>query len=499
MPHLLLAAIPSALALAWHSYRALRDGAEPWRVGLAACAGLGLAFGIAAARGRPGPAWLQALASLAVVLASWAVALEFLVRRSPPLALGLFALLTGGVLHGTILVALDRTRARGAGRRWLLRAGLFATVLLGSLTAVEALLRALFPVAVYDIVADDPGGPRSHQRNAAGQWRGTPGFRGAYHHPEFPGSRIELNDWGLRDSADEARPPDPDARSVLVVGDSFTFGTGVALEETYQELLEQRAAELDVAALRVYGGGIPGFGTRQERLLVEELAPRTRPDVVIVGVFEGNDFQDNWSAVQKSSERAPAVARQRSRAATSPLGAFCSSLGRYRYWAASCATVQRNRPWLDPLLVGLGVIDPVVNTTLFLNGALRRDPPELVLKMRDALIEELDQLRRSCTELGAQLLVLLIPDALQTEPARYADFAAAHEDPSACDRTAFHNGFVAALQQRGFTVVDTLPTFEAEAVAGRSCFHREGHWNAHGHAQAAALLVEPLRRALAAR
>ena len=32
--------------------------------------------------------------------------------------------------------------------------------------------------------------------------------------------------------------------------------------------------------------------------MLEELAPRTRPDVVVVALYAGNDFSDNWGALR---------------------------------------------------------------------------------------------------------------------------------------------------------------------------------------------------------
>jgi hypothetical protein len=45
-------------------------------------------------------------------------------------------------------------------------------------------------------------------------------------------------------------------------------------------------------------------------------------------------------------------------------------------------------------------------------------------------------------------------------------------------------------------VVDVLPQLEAEITAGRDCYHREGHWNAHGHEVAAAALAPVLAEVL---
>lgn len=80
------------------------------------------------------------------------------------------------------------------------------------------------------------------------------------------------------------RGADASARGgVLVVGDSMAFGWGVDDDDALGARL---AARLDGVAVRT--AAVIGYGTDQERLMLRRVAPRVRPDHVVL-VFCAND------------------------------------------------------------------------------------------------------------------------------------------------------------------------------------------------------------------
>jgi lysophospholipase L1-like esterase len=86
------------------------------------------------------------------------------------------------------------------------------------------------------------------------------GFRG----PEWTGERLGA---GLR---------------VLALGDSCTFGRGVADDETYTSVLEALLRERGQDAA-VFNVGVPGYDTSQELAVLERVGPIVRPHVILVG------------------------------------------------------------------------------------------------------------------------------------------------------------------------------------------------------------------------
>lgn len=123
-------------------------------------------------------------------------------------------------------------------------------------------------------------------------YRLVPNYEVRHKTPDFD-TLIRINSEGLRDY-EHPREKYPEVFRILVLGDSFAFGSGVSMEESYPKLLEamlnQNLAEKG-QKYEVINAGIDGYGTEQEYLFLEELGNRYKPDLVIVGLF-ANDIRD---------------------------------------------------------------------------------------------------------------------------------------------------------------------------------------------------------------
>ena len=80
--------------------------------------------------------------------------------------------------------------------------------------------------------------------------------------------------------------------TVVALGDSFTFGIGVADDQVYTEVL---ARELG-PAFRVVNGGVPGWGIDSEAKWFHHVARAYGPDVVVLQ-FTANDPSDSVTGV----------------------------------------------------------------------------------------------------------------------------------------------------------------------------------------------------------
>jgi len=118
-------------------------------------------------------------------------------------------------------------------------------------------------------------------------WSNSPGAEGVFEHPRFR-INVHINSKGLRDR-EYAYEPDPGARRILVIGDSFVWGYGVEQPQTFPKLLEARLRGVDVI-----NAGVAGYGTDQELLWLRSEGVRYRPDLVIL-VMCGNDDDENNS------------------------------------------------------------------------------------------------------------------------------------------------------------------------------------------------------------
>jgi lysophospholipase L1-like esterase len=116
-------------------------------------------------------------------------------------------------------------------------------------------------------------------------WRFKPGSRWK---TDVGGHQVSINSYGLRGR--EVGPPEPGTLRVLVLGDSVTFGHGVAEDDTFVRKLEIQREGRE-PPIEVVNAGIPGWSTRQQRIFYERHSAGIAPDLVLVG-FVLNDFTE---------------------------------------------------------------------------------------------------------------------------------------------------------------------------------------------------------------
>ena len=134
-------------------------------------------------------------------------------------------------------------------------------------------------------------------------WSGRPNFVATK-----DGNPVRTNSRGYRDR--ETVDEDDRKPGVLFLGDSFTWGDEVRLEERYTSVLEASCGAVcdRLPAIRAINRGIIGYGTAQS-LLDYVLTRHDRPfDVVILALYAGNDLTDN-AAVDSPSGPRPRLIR----------------------------------------------------------------------------------------------------------------------------------------------------------------------------------------------
>lgn len=117
-------------------------------------------------------------------------------------------------------------------------------------------------------------------------WELRPGAEGRLKSEEFDVA-IRVNSRGERADAEIPVERTPGKRRLLVIGDSFSFGHGVEATEAWPALLEGLLSESEVVNLSV-----TGYGTDQQVLRLEKRGLAYKPDVVLLGLFEGNVFRN---------------------------------------------------------------------------------------------------------------------------------------------------------------------------------------------------------------
>ncbi|HEX3244506.1 MAG TPA: SGNH/GDSL hydrolase family protein [Chloroflexota bacterium] len=203
-----------------------------------------------------------------------------------------------------------------------------------------------------------------------------PGFQG-----RSEGTWISVNSQGLRDGEYGAQPA-PGTLRVLTLGDSVTFGPGVALEQTFSKVLERRLSAADASrTYEVLNAGVVGYNTVQELTLFREVGTQYHPNLVVL-TFLVNDLLDTFTIFDHQYE---------------PEG----RLAALKLWL-------RQESYLYRL---------VQNTYWQLaNDARRTGPPVEATRPRARLEErqsEIVRLRDDVRGSGAELFLALYPDNLE--------------------------------------------------------------------------------------
>ena len=107
-------------------------------------------------------------------------------------------------------------------------------------------------------------------------WHAAPGGR-TFWVVRGPGFNAD----GMRDRAHDVENKDG-AHRIVCLGDSVTFGQGVAQHETYPFLLEALLKQRGLNA-EVFNIAVSGWSTRQQVTAYREIARRYRPDQVFLG------------------------------------------------------------------------------------------------------------------------------------------------------------------------------------------------------------------------
>jgi len=160
-----------------------------------------------------------------------------------------------------------------------------AAVLLGSIVAfaiVEGMVLLLYGEQVkfprhvveapWGIRYNDPGSDYRH-RSADGTWH----FR--------------INQQGMRDDREFDYEKPPGVKRTVSLGDSFTMGYEVDLDQSFSMVLEEQLRDAGYE-VQVLNAGVSGFLNAEEALYLEREPLKYGPDVVVLSYFI-NDLTDN--------------------------------------------------------------------------------------------------------------------------------------------------------------------------------------------------------------
>lgn len=324
-------------------------------------------------------------------------------------------------------------------------------------------------------------------------WLPRPNMRGT--HPGF-GAAFTTNSRGLRDR-EYTVPKPPGVRRVVVLGDSFAWGHGVADDEVFTEVLEQRLPDTEIVNL-----GVTGFNLEREFRYLQRVGMRYEPQVVIVAVCQ-NDIPAHAvhaAAESKKRDESPPVARARIEGPRPghfrPVKQFLNSHSCLYAWCIECINSHR---FLTLAAVRIGLKEELAGFEKLDNNlyaALIDCPPRIAdaMEQTQADILRLDSYARSH---DARLLLALIP-SLQAVDRRALTRTLAYTryDTSDFDLDKPYRVLGRFAARHGIVVCNPLEAFRKRRRHGEELFLRNDmHFAPSGH-RAFADEIEPLLTAL---
>ncbi|HEX8351329.1 MAG TPA: hypothetical protein VF611_00280 [Pyrinomonadaceae bacterium] len=352
-----------------------------------------------------------------------------------------------------------------------------------------------------------------------------PGSSLTYRTPEFTFT-AEINRLGFRDR--EFAPAKGAGTRLLAVGDSFTYGWGVGVEQSWPKLLEAglRGSGRDVEVANL---GQPGASPVVYAQTAARAIPLLKPDVVIVGVTQGDDL----AQLKGGDEPPPEAVSGGQEAAGEPGpggGARLAGIVFGRLYPNVLFLLRRravsrqdvNLEWKSQAERVLQTLSPEERARFeqldqevrgrFLGGELNPDLLRGALMRPDYFLETLDtsrpavramissmgqaltDIKEVATRNHAEVVVVSIPYKVYASRRDLDSSRRLGLDlaPEMVTSNAAGEAIGAACASAGVRMFDLTEAFRARAVGAPLFFELDGHLNPRGHEVFARLLTPAL-------
>lgn len=392
--------------------------------------------------------------------------------------------------------------------RSVIKTGLFYMITIGfSIVVSFALLE--FGLAKFYAATEERTPEMSFDPTLG--WRPVPGVRWIKPAHTLSTHTVSINQVSLRNR--EITPGiQPGLTRVVLLGDSFAFAKAVRSEDIFPSLLEVRLNL--VGRFEVINAGVPGYGTAQELLLMQDLTNRQIVGDVYVLMFFLNDILDNLRLDYGNLEETPArpgfaiLKGGELKQVSYPRKAYSESLVPAPRGSAAFVTVEivkrqlasfvQSRPWLADLITKLGFEQKVPRMPGVVNGWYRQDVLDAGIPLTRALIKEIQMEAR---KKGAKFLVSIIPSPFEVYPETYHPILKTTfpDDKSVedylSDPTRPQRIIGAICQELQIPFLDLLPILQSSNDKALY-IPLEGHLAQEGHAVVARQLAEFIQKHL---
>ncbi len=288
--------------------------------------------------------------------------------------------------------------------------------------------------------------------------------------PEFDVEYL-VNEQGFRDT--KVYPPEKTkgVTRILLLGDSFTFGSGSNYDDIWPVLTEKQLID-DGHKVEIIKAGVPGYDTRRQVLYMERLYEEFQPDIVVF-VFLPNDLFTNTPIVDASV--APANKRDDGLRNKSDKKSSLHSV----------TLIKRLLMSNDSLYVQLYLLTGR-------RSYYSTEPNEEIRNQYAETEKLLTRARRFCDEKGCEFIVLSIPQQFQVLIEGQGSY------PEGIDPKLIDTHFETFAEQDGFRWITLLPDLaDAYREEDVNLYYRfDGHLNKAGNRVTAGIVSDAFKDVL---
>jgi lysophospholipase L1-like esterase len=314
-----------------------------------------------------------------------------------------------------------------------------------------------------------PGMAQIHKASRVFGWEHIPGASGV----GSTGSYIRINSEGFRDT-NHSQNKQAGVQRIMVIGDSFTFGKGVNLEETYAKQLERLLRDANFSC-EVMNCGVIGYVMWQNLEVLKRKALSYQPDLVILGVFLNDigrsipPYKDpsDWKGSNPFEKRTPGVTDR---------FYTLNSLKNWIYLFETKIRYRRGHEYLKGIEERKKSIKPEGKTSTWYKIMYGK----METRVYSEFVDAMNEFVYTAKSAGSKVLVVMIPDAAQL-----------HDR----DRQSI-NRFVSDTCRRiGVPFVDITPRFEqVEDPRPLYLFPLDPHTSPEGHRLIAETIAEQIEK-----
>ena len=316
-----------------------------------------------------------------------------------------------------------------------------------------------------------------------------------------------MSSQGLRN--EKVTVPKPkDVYRILALGDSFTFGWGINLEDSWLKLLEKRL-RVEGKKVEMVNAGIPGAGVHEETLICQAYKPYLGIDALVIQLFTddlyqavaeenmaklGSPFMTIWPTL--SRVRDPVVQYNVSlhpKKGETLEAAFYWKKLVDNMWKMDPSILSRFNPRVKELYLTAKINPSLVhsahNFPQFLVFWLAKDQQEQALAL---LGEQLSVLKKTCIG-NMPVLVVFLPSNELVSP-KYLEVKKelGYEIDQRLLDVNVDEMMGEKVRNVGWEYLSLLPQFRQDAC--EDCYYLyDGHFTKVGHARAADLLAPKLQ------